>query len=615
MQHGEHLCERQDLRNIAIVAHVDHGKTTLVDAMLKQSGIFRDPAQVGERALDTHALERERGITILAKTTAIPYRGVTINIVDTPGHADFGGEVERILGMVDGVLLVVDAGEGPMPQTRYVLQKALAAGLSPVVVLNKMDREGARPEAVAEAVLELFIDLEASDAQLDFPLLYASAKTGVAQRTPGPCLSGDLTPLLDTILERVPPPRGDRQGPLQFLVTTLDHDDYLGRLAIGRVQRGQLRAGQEVAVIARDGGVRRQRVSKILGRLGLRRVERETASVGDIVTLAGLEGVMIGETVADPERPQPLPPIRVDEPTLTILVGVNTSPFAGREGTFVTSRHLRERLWREAERNVALRVEETESPEVMRVSGRGELHLAILLEEMRREGYEMEVSRPEVILRQGDAGLEEPMERLFLDIPEEYVGAVMELMGPRRAELKAMGQAGAGQVRLEFRLPARGLLGLRSQLLTQTRGYAVMNHLFDGYGPYLGPIAETPRGALVALETGTATAYALAGAEERGVLFIGPGTPVYAGMVVGENSRPFDLEINVCKKKHVTNMRSSTAEEAIRLSPPRLLTLDGALEYVGRDELVEITPKSVRLRKAILDPLARKRERARQAGS
>lgn len=601
--------QRQDIRNIAIIAHVDHGKTTLVDGMLKQSGMFRDPTQLGERVMDSNDLERERGITILAKNTAITYRDVLINIVDTPGHADFGGEVERILSMVDGALLVVDAHEGPMPQTRYVLQKALQAGLRPVVVLNKMDRDGARPEEVHEAVLELFIDLEASDEQLEFPVIYASAKQGIASRTTDLPTDGNLEPLFDTILDYIPYPVGDETAPLQILVTTLDHDDYVGRMAIGRVRQGNLKAGQMVAVSHADGTLERVRPSKLFGRIGLRRTELEEVTVGDIVTLAGLSSVTIGDTITDPETPMPLPPIKVDEPTLTILVGVNTSPFAGQEGQFVTSRHLRDRLFREQERNVALKVEETEDAEVFRVSGRGELHIGILLEEMRREGYEMEVSKPEVILRQTPEGLMEPMERLFLDVPDEYVGAVMELLGPRKATMVAMGQAGPNQTRLEFVISARGLLGFRSSFINQTRGYGIMNHLFEGYQPYSGSIDEMPRGALVAIETGVATSYALDNAQERGVLFIGPATPVYAGMVVGENSRPTDLEINVCKKKHVTNMRNANAEEGIRLTPPRVLTLDQALEYVKSDELVEITPKNVRLRKATLDPHQRKRER------
>lgn len=601
--------ERQDIRNIAIIAHVDHGKTTLVDAMLKQSGIFRDPSHLTERILDSNDLERERGITILAKNTAVTFRGVTINIVDTPGHADFGGEVERILSMVDGALLVVDANEGPMPQTRYVLQKALNAGLKPIVVLNKMDREGARPREVADQVLELFIDLEADDAQLEFPMLYASAKQGIASRQPDLSGDGTLSCLFETILTDIPYPVGDETAPLQLLVTTLDHDDYLGRLAIGRIRQGRLRAGQTVAIGRPQEPVVRSRPTKVFGRVGLKRVELQEATVGDIVMVAGLEGVNIGDTVTDPETPQLLPPIQVDEPTLTILVGVNTSPFAGQEGQYVTSRHLRERLWREQERNVALKVQDTEDPEIFRVSGRGELHLGILLEEMRREGYEMTVSKPEVILRETENGLMEPMERLYLDVPDEYVGAVMELLGPRRAVMVSMGQAGPGQTRLEFVIPARGLLGFRSAFINQTRGYGIMNHLFDGYAPYSGPIDESPRGALVAMESGVATSYALDNAQERGVLFIGPGTPVYAGMVVGENSRPTDLELNVCKKKHVTNMRNSNAEEGIRLTPPRPLTLDAALEYVKADELVEITPKSIRLRKATLDATRRKREK------
>lgn len=604
--------ERQDIRNIAIIAHVDHGKTTLVDAMLKQSGIVRDPTQLAERVMDSNALERERGITILAKTTAVVYQDVTINIVDTPGHADFGGEVERILSMVDGALLVVDANEGPMPQTRYVLQKALAAGIKPIVVLNKMDREGARPEEVTDQVLELFIDLEASDEQLEFSLLYASAKQGVASRSADLSGDGTLSALFDAIVSDIPCPTGDPDAPLQILVTTLDHDDYLGRLAIGRIRQGALAMNQVIGIARPDGTVLRARPSKIFGRVGLKRVEKESASVGEIVMVSGLEQVTIGDTLTDPDNPRPLPPVTVDEPTLTILVGVNTSPFAGQEGQFVTSRHLRDRLLREQERNVALKVEETEDAEVFRVSGRGELHLGVLLEEMRREGYEMEVSKPEVIMQSTPEGLQEPMERLYVDVPDEYVGAVMELLGPRKAEMVAMGQAGPGQTRMEFVISARGLLGFRSSFVNQTRGFGVMNHLFDGYAPYGGPLDEVPRGALVAFESGVATSYALDNAQERGVLFIGPGTPVYAGMVVGEHSRPSDLEINVCKKKHVTNMRSATAEEGIRLTPPRTLTLDWAMEYVKAEELVEITPKTIRLRKATLDKNLRKREKTQR---
>lgn len=600
--------ERTDVRNVAIIAHVDHGKTTLVDAMLKQSGIFRDPNQLAERVLDSNELERERGITILAKTTAVSYRGITINIVDTPGHADFGGEVERILSMVDGALLIVDANEGPMPQTRYVLQKALQAGLKPVVVLNKMDREGVRPHEVEEAVLELFMDLEANDDQLEFPVLYASAKQGIASRAADLSGDGTLSCLFEAIVADIPYPQGEEEAPLQILATTLEHDDYLGRMAIGRVRQGRLFPAQTVAIVHHDGSIRRGRVTKLFGRMGLKRVEVQSATVGDIVSVAGLEGINIGETITDPETPQALPPLTVDEPTLTVLVGVNTSPFSGQEGQYVTSRHLRDRLLREAERNVALKVEETEDPEIFRVSGRGELHIGILLETMRREGYEMAVSKPEVILHQTDQGLTEPFERLFLDVPEEYVGAVMELLGPRKAEMVAMGQAGPGQNRLEFVISARALLGFRSAFINQTRGYGIMNHLFEGYGPYLGPLDETPRGALIAMETGVATSYALDNAQERGVLFIGPGTPVYAGMIIGENSRPSDLELNVCKKKHVTNMRNANAEEGIRLTTPRTVSLDQALEYVKSDELVEITPKTIRLRKATLDSLQRKRE-------
>lgn len=601
--------ERRDIRNIAIIAHVDHGKTTLVDAMLRQSGIFRDPSHMTDRVLDSNDLERERGITILSKTTAIRYHDTTINIVDTPGHADFGGEVERILSMVDGALLVVDANEGPMPQTRYVLQKALGAGIKPIVVLNKMDREGARAHEVVDQVLELFIDLEASDEQLEFPVLFASAKQGIASLEPILPQNGTLEPLFATILKEIPFPTGDEMAPLQILATTLEHDDYLGRMAIGRVTQGSVMVNQTVGIVDHHAGLRRARLSKVFGRIGLKRIELERATIGDIVTLAGLPDVNIGETITDADNPMPLPPIVVDEPTLTILIGVNTSPFAGQEGQYVTSRHLRDRLLREQERNVALKVEDTEDAEVFRVSGRGELHLGILLELMRREGYELEVSKPEVIMRKTPEGLMEPVEHLYLDVPDEYVGPVMELLGPRKAEMVHMGQAGPSQTRLEFIVPARGLLGFRTAFVNQTRGYGIMNHLFEGYQLYSGIIEEAPRGALIAIEDGVTTSYALDNAQQRGILFIGPGTPVYAGMVVGENSRPTDLELNVCKKKHVTNMRSSTSDEAIRLTTPRPLTLDMALEYVKSDELVEITPKSVRLRKATLDKTLRKREK------
>ena len=602
--------ERRDVRNIAIIAHVDHGKTTLVDAMLRQSGIFRDPSQMADRVLDSNDLERERGITILSKTTAVHYEDTIINIVDTPGHADFGGEVERILSMVDGALLVVDANEGPMPQTRYVLHKALSAGIKPIVVLNKMDRDGARPHEVVDQVLELFIDLEASDDQLEFPVLYASAKQGVASTEAVLPENGNLGALFRTILNEIPFPVGDEQGSLQILATTLEHDDYLGRMVIGRVTQGQVSVNQTVGIVNHEGDVRRARLSKIFGRIGLKRVELEAATVGDIVTLAGLPDVTIGETITDADNPEPLPPIIVDEPTLTILIGVNTSPFSGQEGQYVTSRHLRERLFREQERNVALRVEDTKDAEVFRVSGRGELHLGILLEQMRREGYEMEVSKPEVILHKSSEGeWVEPFEHLYLDVPDEYVGPVMELLGPRKAEMTHMGQAGPNQTRLEFVIPARGLLGFRTAFVNQTRGYGIMNHLFEGYRSYGGAIDEAPRGALIAIEDGVTTSYALDNAQQRGTLFIGPVVSVYAGMVVGENSRPTDLELNVCKRKHVTNMRSSTADEAVRLTPPRPLTLDLALEYVKSDELVEITPKSIRLRKATLDKTLRKREK------
>ncbi|MCG0240085.1 MAG: translational GTPase TypA [Firmicutes bacterium] len=600
--------KRTDLRNIAIIAHVDHGKTTLVDGMLKQSGVFRENEPVGECILDNNALERERGITILAKNTAVTYNGITINIVDTPGHADFSGEVERILTMVDGALLLVDSAEGVMAQTKYVLRKALEAGLRPIVVINKMDRPDARPAEVLDQVLELFIDLGADEAQLDFPVVYAVGRQGVASLDPRE-RGTSLQPLFQTIVDHVPCPEGDPDGPLQVMVTSLDYDEYVGRVAIGRVHQGRIRSGQPVSICKRDGSVEKGRVLQLFTFQGLRRVLTEEATVGDIIAVTGLEGIHIGETISDPENPMPLPPLRVDEPTLTMTFRTNDSPFAGREGEYVTSRHLRARLFRELERNVALRVEETEDPDVFQVSGRGELHLAILIETMRREGYELAVSKPQVILkRDPETGeLLEPLETLIIDIPEEYLGVVMEKLGRRRAELQNMANSGSGHLRLEFLIPARGLIGYRSEFLADTRGFGVMHHLFHSYGPYRGEIPGRTRGAAVASETGVATTYALYHLQERVRFFIEPGTEVYAGMVVGEHVRENDIEVNVCKTKHLTNMRSATAEQTLRLEPPRILTLEEALEWIDDDELVEVTPKSIRIRKKVLDPHLREK--------
>lgn len=595
---------RSDLRNVALVAHVDHGKTTLVDAMLRQSGVFRANQQVVERVLDSNDLERERGITILAKNTAVIHGGVRINIVDTPGHADFSGEVERTLTMVDGVLLLVDAVEGPMPQTRYVLRKALEAGLVPLVVLNKIDRADARPAEVEDAVLELFLDLDAAEDQLEYPVLYASARRGVAGTDPlDP--GTDLEALFRAILERIPSPEGDPQAPLQMLVSSVDYDPYLGRIAVGRISHGRVIPGEPVALCRRDGAVVRGKPAKVFLYAGLERVEVAAAHAGDIVALAGLEDVNVGDTVAAADDPVPLGLLRVDEPTLAMTFRVNDSPLAGREGRYVTSRHLRERLAREAEQDVSLRVEDTGSPDEFRVAGRGQLHLSILLENLRRAGYELAVSRPEVICKQEHGQLLEPLELLVAEVPQELMGAVMELLGRRRGELLEMSTA-RDLLRLEFEVPSRGLIGLRSEFLSATRGLGTMHHVFSGYSPHRGELPGRLRGSLVALEAGEVTAWALHALADRGTFFIRPGTRVYPGMVVGEHTREADLEVNVCKKKHVTNMRSATADEAIRLPDPRLLSLDEALEFLGPDELLEVTPQHLRLRKAVLDSAARR---------
>ena len=593
------------LRNVAIIAHVDHGKTTLVDALLHQSGVFRSNERVAERALDNIDLERERGITIMAKNTAVRYENLTINIVDTPGHADFGGEVERTLTMVDGVLLLVDASEGPLPQTRFVLRKALERGLPPIVVVNKIDRQDARPAEVLSEIYDLFIDLDASDDQIGFPVLYTNAKAGTATATADQ--SGrTLRPLFDAIAEHVHPPHGDPEAPLQLLVANLDSSDYLGRIAIGRIVNGTVRVGDQVAVAKLDGEVQSTRVTKLYAFDGLRRVEIERAAAGDIVCLAGLSDITIGETITDLERQSPIPPIHIDEPTVSMIFGVNTSPMAGRDGQYVTSRNLRDRLARELVGNVSIRLEDTDSADQVKVVGRGELQLSILIEMMRREGYELQVSRPEIVTRRVDDRTDEPVEELVVDVAEEFQGVVIAGLGTRRATMTKMVNHGSGRIRLEFRIPTRGLIGFRSQFLTDTRGTGIMNHLFAGWEPWHGPLSGRPTGVLVADRVGKATAYAIYNLQERGEIFIEPGTPVYEGMIIGENARPADMDVNVTKEKKLTNMRSSTAEEAIRLIPPRVLNLEQAIEFINDDELVEVTPGTIRLRKRVLAANARR---------
>ena len=594
----------EKLRNIAIIAHVDHGKTTLVDAMLKQSHVFRSNEQVNERVMDSGDIERERGITILSKNTAILYDGIKINIVDTPGHADFGGEVERVLNMVDGVLLLVDAFEGPMPQTKYVLRKALEQGLKPIVVINKIDRPDQRVDDVYDEVLELFMELDADDDQLDFPVIYAAARDGIAKFNMEDT-NDNLEPLMQTIVKEIPAPQGDAEGPLQMMVTTLEADDYVGRVAIGRVIRGSVRPNQNVVVISGDHETK-AKVGKVYVYQGLKRVEVDEAGMGEIVALTGLGDVSIGYTVADAENPEALPTINIDEPTLSMTFGVTTSPFAGREGQCVTSRHLRDRLFKEIETNVAMHVEETDSADVFKVSGRGELHLSILIEQMRREGYELQVGKPEVVYKTINGQKCEPMENLTVEVPQEYMGAVMEALGTRKAELSNMTEL-SGYIRMEFFIPARGLIGFRSELLTSTKGNGIMNHIFHGYVPYKGDMTGRSHGSLVAFEQGETTGYGIFSLQDRGTMFISPGQQVYEGMIVGENSRDIDMDINPCKKKNVTNMRTSASDEAIRLTPPRILSLEQALEYINDDELVEVTPENIRLRKAILDRTARGR--------
>ena len=593
---------RENLRNVAIIAHVDHGKTTLVDALLKQSHIFRDNEKVAERVMDSNDLERERGITILSKNTAVMHNDVKINIVDTPGHADFGGEVERVLNMVDGVLLLVDSFEGPMPQTKYVLRKALEQGLKPIVVINKIDRPDQRVHEVEDEVLELFMELEADDDQLDFPVVYASARDGIAKASMEDD-STDMTALFDVLIKEIPAPEGDIDGPLQFMVTTLDYDDFVGKIAVGRIVRGRMKPNQQV-VLMNGESTRKGKIGRVYTYNGLNRVETNEAGMGDIIAFVGIDDINIGETVADVENPEALPTISIDEPTLSMMFSVNNSPFAGREGEYVTSRHLRDRLFKEVETNVSMRVEETDSPDSFKVSGRGELHLAVLIETMRREGYELQVGKPRVIFKDINGQKCEPLEHLTIDVPQEFMGAVMENLGVRKAELINMVEL-AGYLRMEFVVPARGLIGFRAQFLTATKGNGIMNHVFHGYAPYKGDIPGRTRGALVAFEDGETTPYGLNSVQDRGTLFLGANVPVYTGQVIGENARENDMDVNPNKKKHVTNMRSSSSDEAVRLTPPRIFSLEQALEWINDDELVEVTPENIRMRKAILDRSAR----------
>lgn len=598
---------RDDIRNIAIIAHVDHGKTTLVDGMLRQSGVFRTNEKVEERVMDSNDIEKERGITILSKNTAVLYGETKINIIDTPGHADFGGEVERVLKMVDGVLLLVDSFEGPMPQTRFVLKKALELRLMPIVVVNKIDRPDARPDEVIDEVFELFLELGADDEQLDFPIVYCSARDGFAMLETTD-ESDNLIPLFETIIKNVPAPQGFIDEPLQMLVTTIDSNEYVGRIGIGKIERGTIRKNQQVAICSKDGSVRNGKIVTLYTFSGLKREETDEAKLGDIVAISGISDINIGETVADAQNPEALPFVDIDEPTISMTFSVNDSPFAGKEGDYVTSRHLRDRLMRELETNVSLRVKESESMDSFEVSGRGELHLSILIETMRREGYEVQVSRPRVIYKEINGVTNEPIEHLTIDVPEEFMGVVMEKLGIRKAEMINMTSAVNGYVRLEFKIPARGLIGYRNEFLTDTKGNGIMNHIFYGYEPSKGEIPERNRGVLVAFETGEAVTYGLYNAQERGTLFIGSGVPVYQGMIVGVCSRAEDIDVNICKKKQATNMRASGSDEALRLTPVTEMTLEQCLEFISSDELVEITPKTIRMRKKTLDSTMRKRE-------
>ena len=600
---------RNDIRNIAIIAHVDHGKTTMVDAMLKQSGVFRANERVEERVMDSNALERERGITILSKNTAVMHNGVKINILDTPGHADFGGEVERVLTMVDGVLLLVDAYEGPMPQTKYVLRKALEQHQKPIVVINKIDRPDQRVDEVIDEVLDLFIELDADEDQLEFPVVLTSARNGIAKLSMDE-ESDSLEPLFKVILENIPAPDVDVDAPLQMLVNTLDYDDYVGRIVVGRVVRGTIHNGENV-ILMDEAGNRNGKIGRLYTYQGLKRVEVPEVEAGDIVALIGLQDANIGDTIADSENPEALKGIKIDEPTLSMLFYVNNSPFAGREGEFVTSRHLRDRLFKEVKTNVSMRVTETDSPDAYEVAGRGELHLSILIETMRREGFELQVGKPKVIMHRDENGkLMEPMEALTIDVPQDFMGAVMEGLGLRKAELQNMTEM-AGYLRMEFKIPARGLIGFRNQFLTDTKGNGIMNHVFAGYEEYKGEIPGRTRGSLVAFETGETTSYGIGNAQERGTMFVVPAEKIYEGQLVGENSREDDMDVNPCKKKHVSNMRASGSDDAIRLIPPQTFSLEQALEHINDDELVEVTPKSIRMRKKVLDRLERGKLRGR----
>ena len=589
----------KNIRNIAIIAHVDHGKTTLVDALLKQSHVFRENEQVAERVMDSGDIEKERGITILSKNTSVMYNGVKINIVDTPGHADFGGEVERVLNMADGCILLVDAFEGPMPQTREVLKKALALNLKPIVVINKIDRPGAEPEKALDKVIELFIELNASDEQLDFPVIYASAKNGIAKMN----LSDDsdnITCIFDTIIDKIEPPTCDMDGTMQMLVSNIDYDDYLGRIAIGRIERGKIKNGMPVSICKQEKNTQ-GKIAKLFTYMGLKRVEVDEVDAGDIVAISGIPDISIGDTICDLANPEKIPFVNIDEPTVSMTFSVNNGPFAGQEGEFVTSRHIRDRLFKELERNVSLRVKETASPDSFEVCGRGELHLSVLIEEMRREGYELLVSRPKVIFKEIDGVKCEPIEDLVVNVPDDAIGTVIEKLGRRKAEMKNMEPAEAGHTKIEFKIPARGLIGYRTEFLTDTKGTGTMNSIFDCYEPYKGDIQARTRGVLVAFEQGTSITYGLYNAQLRGELFIGPGVEVYEGMIVGINSRNEDISINVCKEKHLTNTRASGSDDALRLVPPIQLSLEKAIEFIAEDELVEVTPKNIRLRKVILN--------------
>lgn len=607
--------KREDVRNIAIIAHVDHGKTTLVDELLKQSGVFRENQEVNERVMDSNDIERERGITILSKNTAVTYKGTKINIIDTPGHADFGGEVERVLKMVNGVILVVDAFEGAMPQTKFVLRKALELKLPVIVCVNKIDRPEARPDEVVDEVLELFLDLDADEAQLDCPFVFASAKTGTATldaNEPGV----NMVPLFETILDYIPAPEGDPDAGTQVLISTIDYNEYVGRIGVGKVDNGSLKVNQEVVIVNHHDPdkVRKVKVSKLYEFDGLNKVEVSQADIGSIVAISGISDIRIGDTLCSPENPSPIPFQKISEPTIAMHFIVNDSPLAGQEGKYVTSRHLRDRLFRELNTDVSLRVEETDTTEAFKVSGRGELHLSVLIENMRREGFEFAVSKAEVLYKTDENGKKlEPMELCYIDVPEEFSGSVIEKLSQRKGELQSMGTASGGYTRLEFSIPARGLIGYRGEFMTDTKGNGIMNSVFDGYGPYKGDIQYRKQGSLIAFEAGEAITYGLYNAQERGTLFIGPGEKVYSGMIVGQNGKGEDIELNVCKKKQLTNTRSSSADEALRLTPPKILSLEQALEFIDTDELLEVTPKSLRIRKKILDPTMRKRAAMRSA--